>query len=237
MRGRKIYLGRLWEETWESNRRLMISLLGSGADTLLDCGCDDGEFTERVARSVMAGRVMGIEIDKGQAGKAAARGIEVIIGDLNHEFELEDGVADRVMANQVIEHLYDTDNLLSEIWRVLKPGGVLVISTENLASWHNVFALFLGWQPFSLTNISEHRAGIGNPLALHRGEGGIPRPSQHLRVYTPRGLSELLMNTGFEIEQLCGIGYFPFGGKTARALGRLNPGHAALLTIKARKPQ
>ena len=93
------FLRGLWEETWESNRRLMISLLGSGADTLLDCGCDDGEFTERVARSVMAGRVIGIEIDKGQAGKAAARGIEVIIGDLNHEFELEGGIADRVMAN------------------------------------------------------------------------------------------------------------------------------------------
>ena len=97
---------------------------------------------------------MGIEIDKSQAGKAAARGIEAITGDLNHKFELEDAIADGVIANQVIEHLYDTDNLLSEIWRVLKPGGVLVVSTEHLASWHNIFALLLGWQPFSLTNIS-----------------------------------------------------------------------------------
>jgi SAM-dependent methyltransferase len=236
MRKLRDYSSRLWDDTWDLNRQVVISLLGRGINTLLDCGCDDGEFTKRVALSVMAERVIGIEIDEGQAGKAAARGIEVIIGNLNHKFELEDGIADGVIANQVIEHLYDTDNLLSEIWRVLKPGGVLVVSTENLASWHNIFALLLGWQPFSLTNISEYRAGIGNPLALHRGEQGIPEPSQHLRIFSPRGLIELLINQGFEIEQSCGTGYFPFRGYTAQVLSRLDRNHAAVMSIKARKP-
>lgn len=227
----------LWEDAWELNRQSMISLLDPGIETLLDCGCDDGEFTERVALSVKAGRAMGIEIDEVKAEKAMARGIEVIIGDLNHEFKLEDSFVDGAIANQVIEHLCNTDNLLSEIWRVLKPGGILVLSTENLASWHNILALLLGWQPFSLTNISEHHMGIGNPLSLHRGEKGIPKPSQHLRIFTIRSLVELLENQGFEIEQLLGIGYFPFKGKTARVLSKVDPRHSALITIKCRKPK
>ena len=237
MRILKDRLGSLWEKTWELNRQLTISLLGPGIHILLDCGCDDGEFTERVALSVKAGRAMGIEIDEVQAEKAISRGIEVIIGDLNDEFKLEDSFVDGAIANQVIEHLCDTDNLLSEIWRVLKPGGILVLSTENLASWHNIFALLLGWQPFSLTNISEHYLGIGNPLSLHRGKKGIPKPSQHLRIFTIRSLAELLENQGFKIERLLGIGYFPFKGKTAQVFSKLDPRHSALITIKCRKPK
>ncbi len=187
--------------------------------------------------SVKAGRAMGIEIDEVQTEKAMARGIEVIIGNLNHEFKLEDSFVDGAIANQVIEHLSNTDNLLSEIWRALKPGGILVLSTENLASWPNFFALLLGWQPFSLTNIHEHHMGIGNPLPLHRGEKGIPRPSQPLRIFTIRSLVELLENQGCEIEQLLGTGYFPFKGKTARVLSKVDPRHLALITIKCRKPK
>ena len=215
---------------------MVMSLMDTEIDTMLDCGCDNGEFTERVARSVMARNVLGIEVDKDRASKAAERGIEVISGDLNRKFKLDDNTADAVIANQVIEHLYDTDNFVSEIWRVLKPGGTLILSTENLASWHNIFALLLGWQPFSLTNISESSMGIGNPLALHRGETGIPKTFQHLKAFTPRSLAELLKNQGFTIEHSYGIGYFPFKGKTARILSRLDPGHGALITIKARKP-
>jgi len=236
MRGLKDYLYFLWEETWESNRQLTISLLGPGIHTLLDCGCDNGEFTERLAMSLKPERAMGIEIDEVQAEKAISRGIDVIIGDLNHEFELEDSIVDGAIANQVIEHLCNTDNLLSEIWRVLKPEGILVLSTENLASWHNIFALLMGWQPFSLTNISEHHTGIGNPLSLHRGEEGIPGPSQHLRIFTISSLVELLENQGFEIEQSLGVGYFPFKGKAARVLSKMDPRHSALITIKCRRP-
>jgi len=75
MRILKDRLGSLWEETWELNRQSMISLLDPGIETLLDCGCDDGEFTEQVARSVKAGRAMGIEIDEVKAEKAISRGI------------------------------------------------------------------------------------------------------------------------------------------------------------------
>jgi len=84
-----------------------------------------------------------------------------------------DASFDVVHANPVIEHVFDLDRFVSEIKRVLAPGGRAIICTENLASWHNVAALFLGFQPFSTTNISETRP-IGNPFALHVGDGLPP---------------------------------------------------------------
>lgn len=85
---------------------------------------------------------------------------------MNKGIALENESIDVVFSNQVIEHLYETDKFISEIYRILKPGGYAVISTENLSSWHNIFALILGWQPFSLSNISSLRSSIGNPFGL-----------------------------------------------------------------------
>jgi 2-polyprenyl-3-methyl-5-hydroxy-6-metoxy-1,4-benzoquinol methylase len=138
-----------------------------------------------------------------------------------------------VISNQVIEHLADTDIFVAEIARVLRPGGYTVISTENLASWHNVAALVLGWQPFSLTNVSAKRMGLGNPLALHRGEAWEYAVSwQHRRVFAYRGLAELLEAHGLEVESVRGAGYYPLPGRVAEWDVR----HAAFLALRARKP-
>lgn len=106
-----------------------------------------------------------------------------------------------------------------------------MISTENLSSWHNIFSLFFGWQPFSLTNISSHSLGIGNPLALHRGEN-LSFPSwQHIRVFAYRGLKEIFEIKGFKVEKILGAGYHPLPNFFAK----IDLRHAAFLTIKARK--
>jgi len=55
---------------------------------------------------------------------------------------------DVVFANQVIGHLYETDLFLKEIYRMLKNGGYTIISTPNLAGFHNIFSLIFGKQPF-----------------------------------------------------------------------------------------
>jgi hypothetical protein len=129
----------------------------------------------------------------------------------------------------VIEHLFDTDTFVSEIRRLLKPGGVSVTSTENLASWHNIGALLMGWQPFSLTNVTSKRGGVGNPLAVTRDNGPPPAGWQHHRVFAARGLSELFEAHGFERVELLGAGYYPFSPK----LGRRWPRHASFLTVVA----
>jgi hypothetical protein len=99
-----------------------------------------------------------------------------------------------------------------------------VVSTENLASWHNIGALILGWQPFSLTNVSYR--SLGNPLSLHRGKTWPWESWQHVRVFAYRGLRELFEAHGFMVEAVLGAGYFPLPS----AFGRSDPRQAMFLT-------
>jgi SAM-dependent methyltransferase len=198
--------------------------------SVLDLGCDAGGRTTWIADRVGARAMYGLEIAADRAEIAASRGVQVNLGDLSRPFPYADGSFDLVVSNQVIEHVVDTDNFVREAYRVLKPGGRVVISTENLASWHNVASLFLGWQPFSLANVSEAAMAVGNPLGVHRGEPGERRG--HLRVFAYRGLLELFVLHGFTVTEILGAGYYPLPSK----LARIDPRHAAFITVGAHRP-
>jgi SAM-dependent methyltransferase len=203
-------------------------------ESLLDLGCDDGARTMLWARAAGALDIHGVEVVAHRATLAQERGISVATADLGGRLPFEDQAFDAVVSNQVIEHLFDTDLFLTEALRVLRPGGVVVTSTENLASWHNVGSLLLGWQPFSLTNVST--AGpIGNPLGLSVGGDTSSAPDvvtwQHRRVFAARGLVDLHRVHGFTSLELCGAGYYPL----PRRIGRINPVHAAFITVVGRR--
>lgn len=203
--------------------------------SLLDLGCDDGSRTERYGAAAGASDVHGVEVVQSRAALARERGIDVVSADLGGRLPYADRSFDAVVSNQVIEHLFDTDRLLVEAFRVLRPGGLVVTSTENLASWHNVVALILGWQPFSLTNVSTE-GSIGNPLGLAAGgEATALVPGevswQHRRVFASRGLLELHRAHGFTGVTLAGAGYYPLPSR----MGRINPSHAAFITASGRR--
>jgi SAM-dependent methyltransferase len=223
----------------QNDENIELALHGRAATgSVIDLGCDDGERTMRYAAAAGAGHVYGIEAVESRAAIASGRGVEIVSGDLGQRLPIDDDSFDVVVSNQVIEHLYDTDLLLSEAFRILKPGGTVVTSTENLASWHNVGSLLLGWQPFSLTNVSS-TGPVGNPLGLHVG-GDLPAymPSggeetwQHRRVFAARALTDLHAGHGFSDVRLYGAGYYPL----PRRVAKFNPSHAAFITVSGVKP-
>jgi SAM-dependent methyltransferase len=199
-----------------------------GHPDVLDLGCWDGVTTASYVPS--SARLTGVEACAEAADKAKANGLKTVVADLNGPLPLDDGIFDIVTSNQVIEHLYDTDTFMAEAFRVLKPGGVAVISTENLSSWHNIAALCLGWQAFSLTNVSSSQ-GLGNPLATMRGGEMEDKGWQHQRIFSYRGLIELAQVHGFEQARIMGSGYYPLPGRIARVDRR----HSAFITLVARK--
>ena len=235
MKAFRTLAARAFESAMDANLANIEALLDKGSDhSLLDVGCDDGERTLAFARAIGTSKLSGVEIVPERAVEAQARGITVLQADLNEPLPYADQSFDVVVNNQVIEHLADTDMFVAEIVRVLRPGGYAVTSTENLASWHNVFALTLGWQPFSLSNVSATRLGLGNPAAVHRGEEWeTPVTWQHRRVFAYRGLVELFEAHGLAVEHVRGAGYYPL----PRHVARVDPRHAAFLTVKARKPR
>lgn len=199
---------------------------------LLDLGCDDGSLTYDLKNMIGTGKVYGVDIVSERLRKAAKKGIKTKIMDLNKRLALRTNFFDVVHANQVIEHLYNSDMFLFEIFRILKPGGYAVISTENASSWCNIASSILGWQIFSLTNFSSRKRTIGNPLALHKKESSLISSWRHVRIYNYLGLKEYLEAFGFIAEAIRGAGYFPLPSQVAI----LDPIHAHFITVKIRKP-
>lgn len=229
----KVYLKKLWHQAaFENNRNLARLLEKNSRARVLDLGCDDGKLVkERIDRFVGSADVWGVDIDKNVLEKAKKRGIKTFCQDLNQRLPFANGFFDVVQANQIIEHLWNTDSFLTEVYRVLKPGGYFLISTENLSSWHNLFSLLLGFQAPSSDVSSKFRPG--NPFSLCQER---PRPwTAHQRVFTLWGLKKLLQTYDFRLERVLMAGYYPLPSFLARIFCRLDPTHAAFICLKARK--
>lgn len=199
----------------------------------LDLGCDDGTWTKKVIRKIKSINNYGVEIIDKQRKKAIKKSIKAVKSNLNERLPYNNAIFDIVHANQVIEHIKDTDLFISEIFRVLKKGGYSVISTENLASWHNIFALILGYMPFSLTNTTNKIGALGNPLDVHSDDPfcWLASSWQHQRVFTTKGWKHLFELHGFKVEKILGAGYYPFGN----LFSNIDPYHSEFVTFKIRK--
>jgi len=121
------------------------------AGTLLDIGCGNGEFA--AGMQSRGWNVRGIDADPDSARDAARiHGFRVDVGELQ-DLAYGDGAMDAVTARHVIEHIRDPKPFVRECWRILKPGGRLVLVTPNLRS--------LGHQLFG-----EHWQGLEPPRHL-----------------------------------------------------------------------
>lgn len=223
---------RLYDAAFAMNHRNILDLVSDRPyPVMCDLGCDDGEWTTEVARSSRSHAVFGIEIVAQRARIAHERGVSVTVADLNRTLPFRDESFDLVHANQVIEHVSNLDTFLSEINRVLRVGGMAVISTENGSSWHNIFAATMGWQIFSLTNVSGVTGSVGNPLALHRGDPNELISWTHKTVFNYRGLKEMVDVHGLTPVRTTGAGYHPMPA----GVGRLDVRHSHFITVKAVK--
>ena len=136
-------VGRLYVESERlnvENMRAQMALAGMPRE-VVDLGCGDGRATKALVDGLNGARVRAVEGYEPFRVAAAALGLDVLAGDLEGSLPFADDSIDLVVSNQVIEHLADTDSFVAEIRRVLRPGGMAVVSTENMASWHNIAAL------------------------------------------------------------------------------------------------
>jgi 2-polyprenyl-3-methyl-5-hydroxy-6-metoxy-1,4-benzoquinol methylase len=179
------------------------------------------------AKKCCAVNTHGVEVVEQAASQASSRGVRVEISDLEQKLPYADNSFDLIMSNQVIEHVPSVDLFMSEIYRVLKTGGSAVISTENASSWVNIAASILGWQQFSLTNVSAKQGGIGNPFALHRNEVRIRSTWTHKTIFNYRGLIEFAEVHDLKVKKIRGAGYFPL----PNFFSRIDRRHSHFITI------
>jgi SAM-dependent methyltransferase len=210
-------------------------------NSLLDVGCGDGSMLFRYFKQVPP-EFHGVEGAPPLKAKAEQRGIKVASYDLNGRWPFADGKFDVVFSSQVIEHLHNTRLFVEEAYRVLKPGGTAIITSENLCSLLNWLAISLGYTPFSLMQVCGRY--LGNPLGLHYNEPlAEPLPidhpafagvSGHIRVLTVRQAKELFTQAGFETEARS-ISILPLPDSLSRMLEGVVQNRGHYLLIRARK--
>jgi SAM-dependent methyltransferase len=116
-------------------RRLLRYCAEAPADArILDIGCGDGFHLNLLRQFGPAGWMLeGLDVDPRAARFARESGLKVHLGYIE-ELNLPADSYDVVYSIQTIEHVSSPHAILSEVRRILKPGGTMVIVTDNTDS-------------------------------------------------------------------------------------------------------
>jgi glycosyltransferase involved in cell wall biosynthesis/SAM-dependent methyltransferase len=142
-------------------------------------GCYYGKLGRSDHRTVTstAGEIFECEIDHFDAEKDV--------------FPYPDSHFATVICGELIEHLFeDPMHLMSQVNRILKPGGHLVLTTPNIAALRGIAGILQGYHPGFFHAYIRPADGTGEVDARHN------------REYAPREIHQLLENSGFEVTRL-----------------------------------
>ncbi len=187
---------------------------------LLSVACSVGVIEEKMKR-ILGVSVYGVDAARHALNEANKRGIITKYTDITKQLPFHDGYFDYVFAGEIIEHILDTKYFLSEIHRVLKPRGYVVITTPNLARFDDRLKLLFGKTPRQTS-------------PLH------PYLYLHIRPFTFDSLQNALKACGFtDITLRTHVFTMEFHGKKiilySRLLTRLLPTLGSTLIVRARK--
>ena len=110
----------------------LLSLLPEGAKRVLDIGCGNGMVLEAISRQAPL-ELWGVEINSAAAAAAKAKGFHVNCGTLK-DAGLPEGEFDLIRLGHVLEHFPSPRTEVRQIWKLLKPGGVILGETPNTGS-------------------------------------------------------------------------------------------------------
>ena len=130
--------GYVTEEYLARNALILESVLPDPPRLVVDVGCGYGALATTIALLTEA-RVVGLDVLEQRAkavrDRPQAKGrVAVGIANVEAGLPIRSGVADLVIASEIIEHLHDPARLFAEARRVLQPGGRLVMTTPNLGA-------------------------------------------------------------------------------------------------------
>jgi ubiquinone/menaquinone biosynthesis C-methylase UbiE len=163
---------------WELRRRFLLKEVRAG-DRALDLGCGTADFAALIAEA--GAHPVGADVAQAALDRARAQhlDLEFRLTPIDGPLPFEDNSFDLVWSSEVIEHVADTARWLSEVRRVLAPGGRLLLTTP---AHGRVRVALSGVERFS------------DPLG------------DHLHLYTQASLRTLLESFGFEEVSVRAVG-------------------------------
>lgn len=151
-------------ETERHARRIMRYLRPQDGDRLLEVGCGRGWLTQRMQERIPA--TYGVDVNPCSIMHGVTANLQVMDAVA---LEFDDEQFDHAYSFHAIEHIVDASAALRELWRVVRPGGriLLVYPAEPI---RGLYAMPGAW------------LGFGNPLLARR---------LHVHRFTPRRIARL----------------------------------------------
>ncbi|HYJ31373.1 MAG TPA: class I SAM-dependent methyltransferase [Allosphingosinicella sp.] len=192
----------------------LAELPADPAAAILELGCGNGATGALALQQGKCGTYVGIEMFEPVAREAEQVLSAVHIGDVatlplpygrNH--------FDVLICSEVLEHLVDPAAVLGRLAELVKPGGLVLASSPNIAHWSIVAELIRG------------RFRYADFGAMDR---------THLRWFTPESFAELFEGAGFEVTALNRLGTLPGWKRRLYALLGRRFGHLTWYQIDVR---
>jgi glycosyltransferase involved in cell wall biosynthesis/predicted SAM-dependent methyltransferase len=152
---------------WQRRRHRITTFWVRGARRILDAGCGSSMIIQSLNNAI------GMDPNPGKVRFLRRLGIPLLRGSA-FDLPFKNASFDCLISSQVIEHIPFDEALFREMWRVLEPGGTLVIGTPDYAT--------LGWR-------------IIEPIYGRLMPGGYR--DEHVTHYTRESLTTVLVRQGF----------------------------------------
>ena len=160
----------------EASRRNVLDrlrqCLPQGAPVVLEVGCSSGSMLRAIREAFPGAMLMGAEYSRRALDKAAENvaGVPLVALDIT-DCPLPPGIADTVVILNVLEHIENDGLALEQVFRLLKPGGTLILEVPAGPGLYDGFDKSVGhWR----------RYAMGPLVRLCRGAGFEVRARSHL---------------------------------------------------------
>lgn len=151
---------------------------------ILDVGCGTGVLSRLLVERGY--NVIGVDISENAINKCKRKGLNAYQQDLGERLLFRDEEFDCILMSEVIEHISDTFFVLHELNRVLKTGGVFILTTPNSVFITRRLRYLMGKTSTETQNFS------------------------HLRFFNKKLLTRILNEADFKIESFKGFLFNPF---------------------------
>jgi methionine biosynthesis protein MetW len=146
----------------------------------LDIGCGDGRTCGLWLKNNTS-EYVGVDISETAVNQARAIGLDARLIDDATELPFSNNRFDVAVCVEVLEHVFLPNLVATEVLRVLRPGGLLIVTVPNCAYWRRRAELAVGrWNPF------------GDGLSTTE-----PWRDPHIRFFTRISLKNMLLTSGF----------------------------------------
>jgi UDP-N-acetylmuramyl pentapeptide phosphotransferase/UDP-N-acetylglucosamine-1-phosphate transferase/SAM-dependent methyltransferase len=147
--------GSVFSKNWLVNRlvhKAMIDVSSRARGVMVDLGCG-GRPYERIFRD-RVDRYLGVDLDPNRYS-----GGDIDVVSDSEMVPIGTETVDTVLSNQVLEHLREPGDAVREMARILKPGGVAIITAPHIWGVHEEPHDYYRFTPFGLRHLAE-RAGL-----------------------------------------------------------------------------